>query len=179
MEQHDKMSELLSLMQEYRSIKEEELMFHIRMSMEEVQSTSQKVVLSEKIRVLLSELPLTYKERHRLLDYTISFLPFWFRVLCHSLDLTIMIGGLLLVSHTEAKMKREDKNELLLIITYELLNSACNRYESVCHEHSCASKILYSACDRYRLLHVMNIALWVKCCILCVTKHNSVCKILL
>ena len=59
MEQNDKKSELLSLIQEYRLIREEELMFHIRMSMEEVQSTSQKVELSEKIRVLLKEVPLT------------------------------------------------------------------------------------------------------------------------
>ena len=64
MDQNDKKSELLSLIQEYRLVREEELMFHIRMSMEEVQSTSQKVELSEKIRVLLSELPLTVKERH-------------------------------------------------------------------------------------------------------------------
>ena len=47
MEQNDKKSELLSLIQEYRLIREEELMFHIRMSMEEVQSTSQKVELHE------------------------------------------------------------------------------------------------------------------------------------
>ena len=36
-------------------------MFYIRMGMEEVQSTSQIVELSGKIRVLLSELPLTVK----------------------------------------------------------------------------------------------------------------------
>ena len=62
MTQNDKNSELLSLIQEHRLIREEELMSHIRMSMEKVQSTSKKVELSEKIRVLLSELPLTYKE---------------------------------------------------------------------------------------------------------------------
>ena len=43
-------------------------MFHIRKSMEEVQSTCQKVELSVKIKVLLSELPLSVKERHRLLN---------------------------------------------------------------------------------------------------------------
>ena len=69
-------------------------MFHIR-----VQSTSQKVELSEKIRVLLSELPLTYKERHTLVNYRNSFLPFSMRVLPHSLHLTIAIGGFLLVSY--------------------------------------------------------------------------------
>ena len=74
MEQNDKNSELLSLIQEYRLVREEELMFYIRMSMEEVQSMCQKVELSEKIRVLLSELPLLVKERHGLLDYTRSFL---------------------------------------------------------------------------------------------------------
>ena len=79
-------------------------MFHIRMSMEEIQSTSQKVELSEKIRVLLSELPLTCKERQRLLTCTERFLPFWFRVLRHTLEATIVIGGLLLVSHL---MKRK------------------------------------------------------------------------
>ena len=45
-------------------------MFHIRKSMKEVQSTCQKVKLSEKSKVLLSELPLSVKEQHRLLNYT-------------------------------------------------------------------------------------------------------------
>ena len=49
MEQSDKKSELLSPIQGYRLVREEEIMFYIRMSMEEVQSTSQKVELSEKI----------------------------------------------------------------------------------------------------------------------------------
>ena len=63
MEQSDKKSELLSFIQEYRLVREEDIMFYICMSMEEVQSMSQKVELSEKIKVLLSELPLTVKER--------------------------------------------------------------------------------------------------------------------
>ena len=114
MEQKDKKGELLSLIQEYRLVREEELMFYIRMSMEEVQSTWQKVELSEKIRVLLSELPLTVKERHRLLDYTKSFLPLWMRILQCSIDVSIVVGeeggggggggGFLLVSHL---MKRK------------------------------------------------------------------------
>ena len=62
MEQNDKKSELLSFIQEYRLLREEEIMFYIRMSMEEVHSTYEKLELSEKIRVLLSELPLTVKE---------------------------------------------------------------------------------------------------------------------
>ena len=74
-------------------------MFYIRMGMEEVQSTCQKVELNEKIRVLLSELPLTVNERHRLLDYTKSFLPLWMRVLQCSTDVSIVVGGFLLVSH--------------------------------------------------------------------------------
>ena len=48
MDQNDKKSELLSLIQEYRLVREEELMFYICMSMEEVQSMCQKVELSEK-----------------------------------------------------------------------------------------------------------------------------------
>ena len=71
--------------------------------MEEVQNTCQKMVLSEKIRVLLSELPPS-KERHRLLDYTKSFLPLWMRVLQCSIDVSIVVGGFLLVSHL---MKRK------------------------------------------------------------------------
>ena len=63
MEQDKKKRELLNFIREYRFVKEEELMFHIRKSMEEVQSSCQKVKLSEKIKVLLSELPLTVKER--------------------------------------------------------------------------------------------------------------------
>ena len=74
-------------------------MFYIRMSMEEVQSTYEKLELSEKIRVLLSELPLTVKERHRLLDYTKSFLPLSMRVLQYSIDVSIVVGGFLLVSY--------------------------------------------------------------------------------
>ena len=69
------------------------------MSMEEVQSTSQIVELSGKIRVLLRELPLTVKERHRLLIYTKSFLPLWTRVLQCSIEVLIMVGGFLLVSY--------------------------------------------------------------------------------
>ena len=99
MDQNDKKSELLSLIQEYRLAREEELIFHIRMSMEEVQSTCQKVELSKKTRVLLSELLLTVKERHRLLDYTESFLPLWMRVLQCGIDVSIVVRGFLLVSH--------------------------------------------------------------------------------
>ena len=67
--------------------------------MEEVQSTSQKVFLSEKIKVFLSELPLSVKECHRLLNYTNSFLPLSMRVLQCSIEVSIMMGGFLLVSH--------------------------------------------------------------------------------
>ena len=99
MEQNKKKSELLSFIQEYRLVREEEITFYIRMSMEEVQSTCQKVELSEKIRVLLSDLPLTVKVRHRLLDYTKSFLPLWMRVLQYSIDVSIVVRGFLLVSY--------------------------------------------------------------------------------
>ena len=99
MEQSNKKNELLSLIQEYRLVREEDIMFYIRMSMEEVQSTSQIVEFSEKIRVLLCELPLTVKERHRLLIYTKSFLPLWMRVLQCSIEVSIMVGGFLLVSY--------------------------------------------------------------------------------
>ena len=75
MEQGDKKSELLSFIQVYRLVREEDIMFYICMSMEEVHSTC------EKIRVLLSKLQLTVKERHRLLDYTKSFLSLCMRVL--------------------------------------------------------------------------------------------------
>ena len=64
MEQDKKKSELLSLIREYRFVREEELMFHIRKSMEEVQNTCQKVELSGKINVLPSELSLTSEECH-------------------------------------------------------------------------------------------------------------------
>ena len=67
--------------------------------MEEVQSTCQKVKLSEKIKVLLSELPLSVKERYRFLNYTKSFLPLWMRVLQYNIEVSIMVGGFLLVSH--------------------------------------------------------------------------------
>ena len=80
-------------------MREEELTFHIRKSMEEVQSMCQKVELSEKIKVLLSELSLMVNERHRLLNYTKSFLPLWMRVLQCSIDVSIVVGGFLLVSH--------------------------------------------------------------------------------
>ena len=69
------------------------------MSMEEVQSTSQIVELSGKTRVLLSELLLTVKERHRLLDCAKSFLPLWMRVLQYGIDVSIVLGGFLLVSY--------------------------------------------------------------------------------
>ena len=99
MERDEKKNELLNFIREYRFVREVELMFHIRGSMEEVHSTCQKVELSEKIKVLLSELPLSVKERHRLLNYTNSFLPLWMRVLQCSIEVSIMMGGFLLVSH--------------------------------------------------------------------------------
>ena len=99
MERDKKKNELLNFIREYRFVREEELMFHIRASMEEVHSTCQKVELSEKIKVLLSELPLSGKERHRLLDYTNSFLPLWMRVLQCTIEVSMMMGGFLLVSH--------------------------------------------------------------------------------
>ena len=80
-------------------MREEELMFHICASMEEVHSTCQKVELSEKIKVLLSELPLSVKERHRLLNYTNSFLPLGMRVLQCSIEVSLMVGGFLLMTH--------------------------------------------------------------------------------
>ena len=49
--------ELLSLIQEYRFVREKELIFHIQKGMEEVQNTCQKVELSREIKVLLNELP--------------------------------------------------------------------------------------------------------------------------
>ena len=104
MEQDKEKSELLSLIQEYRLVREEELMFHIRKSMEEVRSTCQKVELSGKIRVLLRDLPLTSIEQHRILDYTESFLPLWIRVLQCSTDVAIVVEAFLLVSHL---MKRK------------------------------------------------------------------------
>ena len=54
-ERSDKKNELLSFIQKYRLVREEDIMFYIRMSIEEVQSTSQIVELSGKIRVLLCE----------------------------------------------------------------------------------------------------------------------------
>ena len=91
-------SELLSYTNKYRLVREDDLVFYIHMSMEEVQSTCQKMELSGKIRVLLRELPLTCKERHRLIMYAKSFLPLWIRVLQISLDASIVVGGILLLS---------------------------------------------------------------------------------
>ena len=99
MEQDKKKRELLNFIREYRFMREEELMFHVRKNMEEVQNTCQKVELSEKIKVLLSELPLSLKERYRLSNYTKSFLPLWMRVLQYSIEVSIVVGGFLLVSH--------------------------------------------------------------------------------
>ena len=99
MEQEKKKSELLSLIDKYRLVREDDLVFYIRTSMEEVQSTCQKLELSGKIRVLLRELPLTCAERHRLITYAKSFLPLWIRVLQISLDASTVVGGMLLLSH--------------------------------------------------------------------------------
>ena len=59
MERNNKRSELLSPIQEYGLVKEEELMFYVRMGMEEVKSTCHKWSQAKKLRVLLSELPVT------------------------------------------------------------------------------------------------------------------------
>ena len=99
MEQEKKKSELLSFIDKYRLVREDDLVFYIRTSTEEVQSTCQKLELSGKIRVLLRELPLTCEERHRLITYAKSFLPLWIRVLQISLDASIVVGGILLLLH--------------------------------------------------------------------------------
>ena len=78
MEQKKKKSELLSFIDKYRLVRDD-LVFYICTSMEEVQSTCQKLELSAKIRVLLRELPLTCEECHRLITYAKSFLPLWIR----------------------------------------------------------------------------------------------------
>ena len=98
MEQEKKKSELLSYIDKYRLVRENDLVFYIRMSVEEVPSTCQKLELSGKIRVLLRKLPLTCEERHRLIMYTKSFLTLWIRVLKISLDATIVVIGILLLS---------------------------------------------------------------------------------
>ena len=96
MEQEKKKSELLSFIDKYRLVREDDLVFYIRTSMEEVQSMCQKLELSSKIRVLLRELPLTCEERHRLITYAKS-LSVWIRVLQISLDASIVVGGILLL----------------------------------------------------------------------------------
>ena len=99
MEPEKKKSELLNLIDEYRLVREDDLVLYIRTSMEQVQRTCQKVELSGKISELLRELPLSCKERQRLMSYTKSFLPLWIRVIQRSLDATIVVGGLLLLTH--------------------------------------------------------------------------------
>ena len=86
MEQEKKKSELLSFLDKYRLVREGDLVFYIRMTMEEVQSMCQKLELSGKIRVSLRELPLTYEGRHRLIMYAKCCLLLWIRVLQISLD---------------------------------------------------------------------------------------------
>ena len=78
---------------------EDDLVFYIRTSMEEVQRMCQKLELSGMIRVSLRELPLTCEERHRLITCAKSILPLRIRVLQVSLDASIVVGGILLLSH--------------------------------------------------------------------------------
>ena len=99
MEQEKKKNELLSFIDKYILVREDDLVFYIRTSTKEVQSGCQKLELSGKIRVLLRELPLTCEEHHRLITYAKSFLPLWIRVLQISLDESIVVGGILLLLH--------------------------------------------------------------------------------
>ena len=70
-------------------------MFHIRKSMEEVQSMCQKVELSGKIKVSYH-----YQSKNDIDFCTIkSFLPLWMRVHQCSIEVSIMVGGFLLMSH--------------------------------------------------------------------------------
>ena len=66
--------------------------------MEEAQSTCQKVELSGNIRVLLRELPLTCEKR-KTDDGCQEFLTSVDRVLQISLDASIVVEGMLLLSH--------------------------------------------------------------------------------
>ena len=113
MEREKKNSELLSFIDKYRLVREDDPVFYIRTNMEEVQSTCQKVELSGKIRVLLRELPLACEERHRLMTYAKSFLPLWIRVLQISLDASIVVGGMLLLSHlTKCRWENRRQREI-------------------------------------------------------------------
>lgn len=102
--EQEKKNELFALIDEYRLIREDELMFHIRKSMEKVRTTCEKLELGGKINMLVRDLPLTHKERNRLLDYTNSFLPLWVRVIQLGIDASIVVGGFLLVTYL---MKRK------------------------------------------------------------------------
>ena len=81
MEQDKKKNELLNFIREYRFVREEELMLHIRKSMKEVQSMCQKVELSEKIKVLLSELVWSEKTKV-LLSELVGMVLYCFFKLC-------------------------------------------------------------------------------------------------
>ena len=59
-------SDLLVLIDKYRLLREDGLMFYIRSRMEKVKSTCAKVKLTKEIDVLLRELPLKYDEHQRL-----------------------------------------------------------------------------------------------------------------
>ena len=90
-------SELLSLTQKYRFMREEELFFYIRKSMEEVQNTCQKVLLTElptNVQKITKTFGL-YKEFPTLVDENTPIK-----------DVSIVVRGFLLVSHL---MKRNEK----------------------------------------------------------------------
>ena len=90
---------IIGFTDKYRLVREDDLVFYICTSIEEVQSICYKLELSGNIRVLLRELPLTCEERHRLIAYVKRFLPLWIRVLQISLDASIVVRGILLLSH--------------------------------------------------------------------------------
>ena len=93
----------MSYIDKYRLVREDDLVFYIRTSMEEVQSMCQKLELSDKIRVLLRELPLPCEELHRLIMYVKRFLTLWIRAIQIGLDSSIVVGGILLLFHLKKR----------------------------------------------------------------------------
>ena len=93
------MFELLTFVEKNRIVREDDVKIFIKLSMCKVDSVFQKILLEEKIYLLLKELLLREIERERLLLYTESLLPTWFTMLQKSLKLTMTLGFQVMIFH--------------------------------------------------------------------------------
>ena len=76
----DEVKQLIDNLDKYRLFTESKLKLVVVKEFNQCRSSLRKIMLEGEIYHLLTQLPLTVKERNNLVMYSRSFLPLWYRV---------------------------------------------------------------------------------------------------